>query len=74
METPFSYQAANRPRPARHGFRPGWLARLVHLCLDWQERMQQRRRLSGLSAHMLKDIGLTGVDVEMEIRKLPWQG
>lgn len=39
----------------------------------WLERSRQRRRLGQLSNHMLKDIGLSRVDIEAELGKLPWQ-
>jgi uncharacterized protein YjiS (DUF1127 family) len=41
--------------------------------LLWLERGRQRRHLYGLSNHLLKDIGLSRVDVDFEYRKLPWR-
>jgi uncharacterized protein YjiS (DUF1127 family) len=41
--------------------------------LSWLERVHQRRQLAQLSDHMLKDIGLTRVDVEAELSKPFWQ-
>jgi uncharacterized protein YjiS (DUF1127 family) len=49
------------------------LTALVARFSTWRERYRQRRHLSGLSTYMLKDIGLTRADVELEFRKLPWQ-
>jgi len=73
METPISYNPVNRIAPTKHLARSGWFGILVDRCQDWRERMQQRRDLGALSTHMLKDIGLSGADVEMELRKRPWQ-
>jgi uncharacterized protein YjiS (DUF1127 family) len=73
MKTPMSCNPVNRITPAASRSRAGWIATLMDRCLDWRERMQQRRDLGGLSMHMLKDIGLSGADVEMELRKRPWQ-
>ncbi len=45
---------------------------------DWllsiAERRRQRRALSGLDEHQLKDIGLSRGDVEQEITKPFWRG
>ena len=41
--------------------------------LSWLERVRQRRHLAQLSDHMLKDIGLTRVDVEAELSKPFWR-
>jgi uncharacterized protein YjiS (DUF1127 family) len=41
--------------------------------LSWLERVHQRRQLAQLSDHMLKDIGLTRVDVEAELSKPFWR-
>ena len=38
----------------------------------WQERAFQRHALDQMSAHMLKDIGLSRADVEREARKPFW--
>lgn len=37
------------------------------------ERWRQRQALLGLDDHLLKDIGLTRVDVEREAGKKPWE-
>jgi uncharacterized protein YjiS (DUF1127 family) len=47
-----------------------WLA-WAELCLA---RAAERRHLSGLSDHELKDIGLSRADVEREGRRWPWDG
>ena len=41
--------------------------------LLWHERSRQRRHLSRLDGHLLRDIGLSEIDVERECRKLPWE-
>jgi uncharacterized protein YjiS (DUF1127 family) len=41
--------------------------------LTWLERTRQRRELSQLSSHMLKDIGLSRADVEAEVTKPFWR-
>lgn len=38
----------------------------------WQDRAEQRARLSELDAHMLKDIGVTRLDAATEARKPFW--
>jgi len=39
----------------------------------WSDRREQRKRLSLLSDHMLRDIGLTKIDVIRECRKPFWK-
>jgi uncharacterized protein YjiS (DUF1127 family) len=46
-------------------FAEGWLG--------WFERARQRRHLGELSDHMLKDIGLSRADVEVEVAKPFWR-
>lgn len=40
----------------------------------WASRVEDRRQLGVMSDRMLKDIGLTRVDVEFEVNKHFWQG
>ena len=49
------------------------VAATVEAVLDWFERTRQRRQLSELSDHMLKDIGLSRADVEAEAAKPFWR-
>jgi uncharacterized protein YjiS (DUF1127 family) len=49
------------------------LAMVVEGVLGWFERTRQRRQLSELSDHMLKDIGLSRADVEAEVAKPFWR-
>jgi uncharacterized protein YjiS (DUF1127 family) len=52
-----------------------WTAAAVVIegVLGWFERVRQRRQLSELSNHMLKDIGLSRADVEAEVAKPFWR-
>jgi uncharacterized protein YjiS (DUF1127 family) len=49
------------------------VARAADVLLTWVERARQRRRLGQLSNHMLKDIGLSRADVEIEAAKPFWR-
>ena len=44
----------------------------VRTLLTWQERDRQRRALAQLDARMLKDIGLSRAEVDLELRKPFW--
>jgi len=46
---------------------------IVETLTLWSARASQRRRLRELDGHMLKDIGLSGADVEREGGKWFWQ-
>jgi uncharacterized protein YjiS (DUF1127 family) len=48
-------------------------ASLLRLLLDWQERARQRRRLREMDDRLLRDIGLTRADVELEAAKPCWR-
>lgn len=45
----------------------------LDLMMEWLERSRQRRHLSALDDHVLKDIGLTRADVALECEKPFWQ-
>jgi uncharacterized protein YjiS (DUF1127 family) len=47
---------------------------VAEVLLAWQERLRQRRHLSGLDDRLLKDIGLSRADVQREVEKPFWQG
>ena len=47
--------------------------RFVEILVTWHERARQRRLLSVLSDHMLRDIGLSRQDVSAEVSKPFWQ-
>lgn len=46
---------------------------LVEQLFVWQERWEQRERLSGLDEHILRDIGLSRADALRESDKPFWR-
>lgn len=56
---------------------PVWLARNLKRASDtvlrWRDRARQRRHLSELNDHMLRDIGLTRAAARVEAQKRFWQ-
>jgi len=46
---------------------------MIKALMNWNERYYQRKKLSRLSDHYLKDIGLTRHDVQHEADKWFWQ-
>ncbi|MGB7269258.1 MAG: DUF1127 domain-containing protein [Albidovulum sp.] len=46
---------------------------IVTALKTWRRRMRDRRALSNLDAHMLRDIGLDQMTVDREIRRRFWQ-
>ncbi len=68
-----AYAGPHRPTAGLAG--EIWLeaaARMVRTLLTWQERDQQRHALAQLDARMLKDVGLSRAEVELELRKPFW--
>ena len=53
---------------------PGFLVGIWKNFSLWFERAQQRKELSELSDHQLKDIGITRDEAEMESNKKFWEG
>ena len=47
---------------------------LVAMVAVWRQRARQRRQLARLDDALLKDIGLTRCDAEMEAAKPFWRG
>jgi uncharacterized protein YjiS (DUF1127 family) len=45
----------------------------VTTVLAWQHRISERRQLQMLDQRMLRDIGLTRVDIDLETRKPFWR-
>ena len=45
----------------------------IDLLLAWQERAEQRGRLRRLDDRLLRDVGLSRADVEMEANKPFWR-
>jgi uncharacterized protein YjiS (DUF1127 family) len=58
--------------PARRRV-PSNLCTLFDLLLLWLQRRREQRQLGALSDHMLKDIGVTRADIEVEVRKIFWR-
>jgi uncharacterized protein YjiS (DUF1127 family) len=48
------------------------VSRVVCWLIEWRKRAVQRRTLAMLDDHMLKDIGLSRMDVEREISRPFW--
>lgn len=51
---------------------PPWIRRVMHVFVRCIERSRQRRQLAELGDAALKDIGLTRIDVRIEIEKPFW--
>ena len=51
----------------------GLFRTLFDLIVDWYERSNQRRRLAEVGPRMLKDIGISRVDVWQEVNKPFWR-
>jgi uncharacterized protein YjiS (DUF1127 family) len=49
------------------------LRRVLHTLWRWHERARQRRHLRFLSDHMLRDLGLTRAEVQVEGSKPFWR-
>ena len=49
------------------------LTRLLDTVFSWQDRIRQRRHLASLDNRLLRDIGLSRVDVEQETTKPFWR-
>ena len=50
----------------------GGLPGFMQVLYAWQARADQRRRLGEMSAHELRDIGLTSVEARHESRRPFW--
>jgi uncharacterized protein YjiS (DUF1127 family) len=53
--------------------RRGLLAAVVGAVLSWQQRHRARATLARLDDHMLRDIGLSLSDAQVEISKPFWR-
>lgn len=49
------------------------LAHALDVLLIWQQRHRERRSLAMLGEHMLKDIGVSRADIEVEMSKKFWR-
>ncbi len=68
-----TYAGPRRPNAASFGeISLEAAARAVRTLLPWQERDRQRHALEQLDARMLKDVGLSRADVDLELRKPFW--
>lgn len=65
-------QIKNLTRPATIGFR-GVLVSAGHLVMQWSLRRRERRALTRLDPHMLRDIGLDAQAVAEECAKPIWR-
>ncbi len=68
-----AYAGPRRPNAASFGeilLEAG--TRAVRTLLTWQGRDRQRRALAQLDARMLKDVGLSRAEVDLELRKPFW--
>jgi len=63
---------AGRARIDRQAGRALW-TEIAEVVLTWLERARQRRHLGQFSDHMLKDIGLSRAEVEIEVSKPFWR-
>lgn len=64
---------ASSIRPDRRVSGPQLLSVSLGLVLRWMDRARQRRALQALDDRLLKDIGVTRADVELETAKWFWQ-
>ncbi len=68
-----THAGPRRPTAASFGkFSIEAAARALRTLLIWQERGRQRHALAQLDARMLKDVGLSRAEVELELRKPFW--
>ena len=51
----------------------GLPARIMDHLLIWQERAAERAHLASLDDHLLKDVGLTRAQADVEARKPFWR-
>ncbi len=60
-----------RPRGRRSD--SGLVTRVLDVLLGWLERSRQRRHLAELDDRLLRDIGVSRVDVDAEISRPFWR-
>jgi uncharacterized protein YjiS (DUF1127 family) len=53
--------------------RPFSIGTMINVLMDWGDRARERRQLDGLGDHMLKDLGVSRVEVEREVNKPFWR-
>ncbi len=59
-------------RPSRTKVDSGLVTRLFDQVFTWLDRARQRRHLAELDDRLLRDIGLSRVEVEQEISRRFW--
>jgi len=47
--------------------RPFSIGTMIDVLMEWTDRVRERRHLDGLGDHMLKDLGVSRVEVEREV-------
>jgi uncharacterized protein YjiS (DUF1127 family) len=52
---------------------PSNLSKGFDVLLLWLQRRRERHRLAALGDHVLKDIGVTRADIDVEVRKMFWR-
>jgi uncharacterized protein YjiS (DUF1127 family) len=77
MRSTMELQSPSGRRPASFTLRSAaalltWLFLLFELLAEWQERARRRRHLRALDDRLLRDLGLSRADVELESRKRFW--
>lgn len=68
--------APRSPLASQIGFAPsrsGLLAAIVDRVIDWQERARSRVLLGRLDDRMLRDMGISRADVDLEAGKPFWR-
>lgn len=63
---------ANHPSVTALSLAP--VGRVVSLLATWHRRASDRARLRSLDAHLLRDVGLSRGDIEVEVSKPFWRG
>lgn len=61
------------PAPRRRFGLPPWIAAAFRLLGSWSALRRQRQQLAMLDDRMLRDLGLSRMDVQIEIEKPFWR-
>ncbi|MCC2663855.1 MAG: hypothetical protein K0S35_1777 [Geminicoccaceae bacterium] len=69
LSRPFNRVRQSTVRPGERG----WLVRAADALLEWQQRARERRQLTQLSDHMLRDIGISRATAGGEAEKPFWR-